>query len=327
MKILKHIINWTVWALVSLYVVVMIAIRIPRVQQYLGEKTAQVVGKKLGTKVEVRQIDLGFLNRLILDNVIIYDQQQQQMVNAARITARVDIASLAVGKISISSAQLFGAHLQLYKPTKDAQTNFQFALDSLASKDTTNHTPLDLRINSLIVRRSSVSYNQLDEPKTPDKLNTKHLYIKDISAHAILKALTDDSINVNLKRLSFTEPSGLSVKRLAFQLAAGRHDANLQNFLLQLPGTDIRIDSINATYQWEHFWKSLYMKGAISKTYITPADLKCLVPEGKDYHHKIALTSNFSFDDYTLHVHNLQAMSDNGTIDLVTNGRIRMPEH
>ena len=305
----------------------MIAIRIPRVQQYLGEKTAQVVGKKLGTKVEVRQIDLGFLNRFILDNVIIYDQQQQQMVNAARITARVDIASLAVGKISISSAQLFGAHLQLYKPTKDAQTNFQFALDSLASKDTTNHTPLDLRINSLIVRRSSVSYNQLDEPKTPDKLNTKHLYIKDISAHAILKALTDDSINVNLKRLSFTEPSGLSVKRLAFQLVAGRHDANLQNFLLQLPGTDIRIDSINATYQWEHFLKSLYMKGAISKTYITPADLKCLVPGGKDYHHKIALTSNFSFDDYTLHVHNLQAMSDNGTIDLVTNGRIRMPEH
>ena len=100
MKVLKHIINWTVWTLVSLYAVVMIAIRIPRVQQYIGEKAAQAVGEKLGTKVEVGQIDLGFLNRLILDDVVIYDQQQQRMISAARITAKIDFSSPADAKKS-----------------------------------------------------------------------------------------------------------------------------------------------------------------------------------------------------------------------------------
>lgn len=305
----------------------MMAIRIPWVQQYIGEKAALAVGNKLGTKVEVGQIDLGFLNRLILDNVVIYDQQQQQMVSAARITAKIDFSSLAVGKISISSAQLFGAHLQLYKATQDAQPNFQFALDSLASKDTTNQTPLNLRINSLIVRRSSVCYDQLDEPETQDRLNPKHLNIGSISAHAILKTLTDDSININLKRLSFNEQSGLNVKRLAFQLAAGRHNANLQSFLLQLPNSAICVDSITATYHPEQFWKSLVLKGTVNNTHVAPADLKCLLPEVKDYQQTIALTSSFSFDDYTLRIHKLQAASDNGDIDLAANGRIRKPEH
>ena len=327
MKILKYIINWTVWTLVGLYAVVMIAIRVPQVQHYLGKKAAQAVGGKLGTKVDVGQIDLGFLNRLILDNVVIYDQRQQQMVSADRITARVDLSLLAIGKISISSAQLFGAHFQLYKTTKDAPTNFQFVLDSLASKDTTNHMPLDLRINSLIVRRSSVSYNQLDETRDNDKLNIKHLYINNISAHAILKTLTDDSINVNLKRLAFTEQSGLTVKRVSFQFAAGRHDANLQDFLLQLPNTNVRIDNISATYQREHFWQTLRAKGAINNTSITPADLKCLLPEVGEYQQKIALNSSFTFDDYTLRVHKLQALSDYGDIDLAASGRVNKPEH
>ena len=327
MKILKHIINWTVWTLVGLYTVVMISIHIPQVQHYLGTKAAQIIGEKLGTKVEIGQIDLGFLNRLILDNVLIYDQQQQPMVKAARITARMDVSALSLGKISISSAQLFGAHFQLYKPTEAAQTNFQFALDSLASKDTTSHTPLDLRINSLIVRRSSVSYHQLDEPETQDKLNLKHLNINNISAHAILKALTDDSINVNLKRLSFTEQSGLNVKRLAFQFAAGKLGADLNHFLLQLPNSDIRIDSMTATYHWKYFRKSLRMKGNISNSHVTPADLRWLLPEVKDYQHKIALTSDFSVSDYTLRIHQLQAMADNGDIDIMANGRLRKSEN
>ena len=326
MKILKHIINWTVRILVGLYAIVMIAIRIPQVQHYLGAKASQIVGEKLGTKVEVGQIDLGFLNRLILDDVVIYDQQHQPMVTAARITARVDISALGVGKISISSAQLFGAHFQLYKPTEDAQTNFQFALDSLASKDTTNHTPLDLRINSLIVRRSSVSYHQLDEIDTQDRLNIKHLNVSNISAHAILKTLTDDSININLKRLSFTEQSGLTVKRLAFQFAAGRQDANLHHFLLQLPNSNIRIDNMAATYHRERFWQSFRMKGCISNSYITPADLRWLLFGVKDYQHKIALDADFSLDNYTLHIHKLQATADNGDIDFMANGRFRKPE-
>ena len=156
------------------------------------------LSKKLGTKVEVGRIDLGFLNRLILDSVIIYDQKSQPMLQVARMTAKMDMAPLAVGRIHISSAQVFGAKLRLERPTADAPTNFQFVLDSLASKDTTSHTPLDLRINSFIMRRSAVSYDQWDVAPTEGKFNPHHVNLQDISAHVILKALKDDSLNVSV---------------------------------------------------------------------------------------------------------------------------------
>ena len=207
MKILKHIINWTVWTLVSLYAVVMLAVQTPMVQEELGNKVARLVGEKLGTTVKVGRIDLGFLNRLILDDVVIYDQRQKEMLKVARMTAKIDVAPLAIGRISISSAQVFGAQLSLYKMTKDAPANYQFVLDSLASKDTTTQTPLDLRINSLIMRRSAISYDQWDAVKTPEKFNPQHVAVSGISAHIILKALREDSLNINIKRLTFLEQS------------------------------------------------------------------------------------------------------------------------
>ena len=123
---------------------------IPQTQRFIGGKIAGAISDKLGTKVSIGRVDLGLFNRVIIDDVKILDQQQKEMLRVSRLSARLELFPLFDGKISISSAQLFGAHFLLYKQDAESKPNFQFALDSLASKDTTSHTPLDLRINSLI---------------------------------------------------------------------------------------------------------------------------------------------------------------------------------
>ena len=106
--------------------------------------------------MRVGKVNVGILNRLIIDDVLINDQQGDTMIHASRLSAKVRLLSIPQGKISISSAQLFGLQGRFYK--KDALTpaNYQFALDSLASKDTTQHTPLDISIGSLIIRHGSI---------------------------------------------------------------------------------------------------------------------------------------------------------------------------
>ena len=327
MKVLKHIINWTVWTIVGLYAISLFAINTPWAQDRLGDKLSQLVGQKLGTKVRVGRVDLGLLNRLILDSVVVYDQQQQEMLRVNRMTAKIEVAPLAVGRIAISSAQIFGAHLQLYKPSKDAPANFQFALDSLASKDTTNQTPLDLRINSFIMRHSSVSYDQWDVTPTPGKLNPQHLNVSNISAHIILKALKDDSLNVNVKRVTFLERSGLDVKRLSFKLAAGKQHARLHELQLQLPGTSICMDSLTSTYDQERLRETLCFKGKIDNTQISPADFGSLLPQLRQYRHRMALTTRFDYKDNTLNVPQFQLSSDGGDLALTGNGRIKQPAY
>ena len=193
MKTVRKLVSWLVWGLLALVASLMVALRLPAVQDWAGSKVAEVLGEQLGTEVSIGRVDLGFLNRLILDDVTILDQQRHPMVKVARLTAKVDLAPLALGRISVSSAQLLGARLQLSRPTADAPANYQFVLDSLASNDTTNQTPLDLRVNSFIVRNSSIAYDQWDEAPTPERFNPYHIHVAGISGHINLKALKDDS--------------------------------------------------------------------------------------------------------------------------------------
>ena len=71
-----------------------------------------------------------------------------------------------------------------------ASTNFQFVLDAFASKDTVKKkSDLDLRINSLLIRRGKVSYDVLSAESTPGKFNPQHIRLSNILANISLKAL------------------------------------------------------------------------------------------------------------------------------------------
>ena len=294
-------------------------------QQYLGTLVSDAISKKLGTEVTIGRVNLGLLNRIIIDDVIILDQQKQELLRAARLSAKVDILPLMEGKISVSSAQLFGTHVNLYRQTAKSEPNYQFVLDSLASKDTLNQTPLDLRINSLIIRHSSVNYDQKDQPADSGRFNLAHLHIKDISAHINLKVLTDDSLNINVKRLGFNEESGLSIDQMVFHLEVGRQNAILQNFELQMPSSHLEIDTLMADYLIDNNKQTIEIqniKGKINNTSITPSDLRCFEPSLKNYQRSINLITSFYGTDKRINVPELIIATAEKDVDINLNGWI-----
>ena len=301
----------------------MIVTYIPQTQNYLGRKVADAISDKLGTQVSIGRVDLGLFNRIIIDDVRIKDQQQRDMLRVGRLSVRLELLPLIDGKISISSAQLFGAHFLLYKENERVQTNFQFVLDSLASKDTTSHTPLDLRINSLIIRRSSLSYDEKYKPATNGVFNPSHLGIRDLSAHINLRALTDDSLNVNVKRLELKERSGLVVKRLKFHLAAGRKQSLLENLLVELPQSRLQVDTLYATYLMTDSGlqgRALDYYGKISNTNITPSELSCFIPTLKNLSSSISIATKFQGTESQVSIPGLLVSSAHHELDINANG-------
>ena len=319
-----------VWAVLGLYLVFMVVVNIPAVQAYLGHQASQLLAGKLGTSVSVGSVEIGLLNHLTFNDVLIRDQQGKDMLKARRLSAHVDLLPLADGKVSISTAQLFGTHAMLYQATADSQPNFQFALDSLASKDTTDTSPLDLRINSLIIRRSSVSYDRYDAAETPDRLNPSHLKISDISAHIILKTLTADSINVNVKRLGFREQSGLRLSRLSLRFEGGRSHSRLQDFVLRMPGTNIVLGDVEAAYRFRgnHFVEpSLRYTGSISPSVITLSDLACLLPSLNNFKSTVSVSSTFQGQGTDINIPSLLISSSKGDIHLDLDGWAKQVTH
>ena len=151
----------------GLYLLFILTFSVPAVQEFMGRKAAGMLAQKLGTSVSIGRLDYGIPSHVTLYDVLIKDQQGKELLKATRLSTRIDLMQLAEGQISVATAQLFGAHAKLYRATADSKPNFQFVIDSLASKDTTSTSPLNLRINSLIIRRSSVTYDRLDAEETP----------------------------------------------------------------------------------------------------------------------------------------------------------------
>ena len=292
LKILKHILSGLIWSLLVLYGVAIASFHLPYVQTKLGTEVAHLIGDELKTEVHIGNVNLGYLNRFIIDDVVIFDQQHGEMLRVGRLSTKVELLPLLEGRISISSIQLFGAHVKLTRPDEKSPANFQFVIDALASSDTTSHTPLDLHINSIIIRHSSASYDQMDA-KQQARFDTKHLRFSDISAHIILKELTDDSLNINVKRLAMKEQSGLNINHLAFKYEMGDKDAHLSDLTLTLPHSTLSVDHLSATYESrKRLIETVAYKLNSIEAHFTISDMSFLQPTLSSYNHTISLATS-----------------------------------
>ena len=325
LKWIKYIFNVCFWTVVSLYLLIAVMVHIPYVQQSLASGVASVISSKLNTRVEIGRVDLGFLNRLVIDNTTIYDQGGKPMVRAARLAVRIDLLQLVEGRIRISSAQVFSTHFTLYRANAASAPNFQFALDALASKDSTKaKTPLDLSVNSFIMRHCSVKYDQLDRPHTPGRFNPAHLHITNIGTYIRLNALTDDSLNVALNTLSATEQSGVKVEAMSLSLVAGGSECRLRDLSLRLPHSHIAIADITARYRRLADGKvdmgSLRYSALVKSASITPSDLSPVVPQLADYRNPLQLRLSASGTAKRVNVNRLQITSPSGELSASADG-------
>lgn len=292
---IKRFFNVSIWLVCGFVISLAILTHTPSVQSFIGKKVAEAVGDKLGTRVKIGRVDIGFLNRLIIDNVIIYDKEQVDMLKAGRISAKFDIIDLSRGRITITSAQLFALQARLYKSAPDKQSNFQFVLDSLASKDTETKSTLDLAIKSLVIRNGHVIYDEKYVART-QLFSPSHINIDKISTHIMLNKLSNDSLNIYTKKFSCVEQSGLAINDFTFSLVANRSHAALREFILETPQSKIMIPELDLGYQCNDqglIPSSLEYQGGLSGT-ITPSDFAPLAALLKDFSRPLSLRAALS---------------------------------
>ena len=323
----KRIINITIWTLIGLYTAIIILLHIPSIQTYIGGCVADALCDKFGTKVKVGRVDLGYINRLILDDSYMQDKNGEQMLRVSRISVKINLLALANGQIEITSAQFFGLHANLYKATPEAKPNFQFVIDALASKDSTKQkTPLDLQINSLIIRNGEISYRVLSRPSRPGKFSADDINARNISAHIIINRITDDSLNVKVKRIAFDERCGFKLKSLSLSAIACRTKTKIENFKLELPATLIQIPSLQASYRMKNGqieMPTLQFDGSIKAPYISPSNLAVFVPTLTRLNMRPALDIQFNGTGSSLTVKKISINTTDGSLQLVANGGVK----
>lgn len=318
----------------GIIVLTMTLIHVPAIQNSIGHIVAEEISHKLGTKVSVGQVDIGLLNRIIIDDVLLYDQQNKEMIKVTRMSAKFELAPLiSEGKIRITSAQLFTYACTFYKTNASAKPNYQFVLDSLASKGTTKHSSLDLSINSFIMRHGNIRYDRYDLPITHNTFNPNHLNISDFNADIILKTFNNKDLNLYVKKFSFSESSGLQVKNMTFNLTGeyalkksvqefANSSITLSDFSLELPNSSLNIDNLYAQYRFDKQNRiipaTFHFDCEISKSVIDPTDIRCFSPKLNKVNTPVYFSSSISGTSTRMRMSKLYLTAQDNSIRLAS---------
>ncbi len=296
---IKHIVRYTIILILILYFGIIAVLSIPGVQRGITRMTEKELRELFQTEVSIENVNLGLFNRIIIQDINIKDRNNGELLKISRLSAKFELSPLFHGKIRISSVQLFGLNARLNKATPESEANFQFILDTFASKDSIKkESNIDLRINALLIRRGQIHYDLLSAEETPSKFNPNHIGINNLSATLSLKALTKDSLNAQIKRMSFNEQSGFKLKKLTTRITANKQHFKANNFEIQLPNTEIHFDRLTASYD---SIPSAFPSLKETTTYagqtrikLTPSDLACFIPALADFSKPIEI--NFAIN-------------------------------
>ncbi|MGL4851559.1 MAG: translocation/assembly module TamB domain-containing protein [Phocaeicola sp.] len=248
-RLFKYTFRVLVGALLGLYITLLLLVDLPWVQQKLSTVASKELSKLLNTEVSIGSVQLGLLNRIVLEDVVLEDQTNQQMIEINRLAAKFEFSPLLKQRIVVNSLQLYDFSIHLRKESLGATPNYQFLMDALAAKDSTKaSTPIDLRLNTVLIRRGELSYDVASVPATPNQFNPNHLAISNLFATLSIKALQNDSINASIRRLSFNEQSGFSLGKLSTKLIANQQQLQVSRLSVDLPRTSLNIDSLTASY-------------------------------------------------------------------------------
>lgn len=282
-KAFKYIIYTIAATLTSLYLLGFVLLRTPAIQKYVANNIENTLKEKIGSEVKIGKVDLRLFNRVIIDDILIYDQHHKQMLKAGRVSVAIDILPLLDGKISISSAQLFGTKVNLYQTDASTPLNCQFVIDSLSTKSE-EKTPLDLHIASLIIRNGALIYDRLDMPQNEGSFSPHHLNISKISSHIIIDHITDNEIRASVKKLSLLEASGLNIKNLTATIKyltnSNGNNIDISEFNLIMPNSNIEINQLIANFITTNGGidsKSLKLRSKIHASSISPKDFAPLL--------------------------------------------------
>ena len=248
--------------------------------------------------VKIGRVDIEWPNRVVLEQLYLEDQQGRELFRAIHVSAGMEMLPLLEGKLVFTTVRLFSPTVRLSKKTSGEPLNLQFVIDAFARKDSVRKdSDIDLRFNTVIVRKGSFSFDIEDAPLSPGKFNPKHIDVRNVSAKISLRAFNKDSLNAQVKKLSLDEASGFSLNKLTVGVVANRDSAYVTDFHLELPQTNLEIIQahIKLPPVDSMFRRNLLdspMRLLIAPSQISLKDISAFVPALKNFSDTISITAS-----------------------------------
>ncbi len=244
-RLLRSILVTAIILIAVLPAVLYVAMSLSGVQRRVADTIESELSTLLGARVTVGDLGLIPYNRVILRDVTVETTPGDTALTVRRLGASVSLwRGITTGNWRVNYLQVIGMDARLRRDSADAPLNIQPIIDALSPKDKNKPpTAFDLKISTVIIRSSAISYDVADAPVT-DRFNPDHIHLTNFRADLNLPRITNDDFTVNLRRLAFDGQQGFAVTRLSGNFHIAADELKAENLEIELPGSYVGVGDI-----------------------------------------------------------------------------------
>lgn len=275
-------------SIILLNIILFLVFSIPSVQNYAANVALNKLKPILGTELSIDGIRIKLFNRVQLDGIYVEDQQQDTLLYADKLTARVNIMNLLDNTLSIKGVELENFTAKVNRETPETPFNFQFIIDAFKKddkpKDTTK-TALKVEINDIRLKNGTMRFDILSQPHTPGQFNPDHFFVQNFNLKGSLNSIDMKHLIADVDDLDFDE------------LYAG---IRVEDFRGMVRSEDTRLwsDRISLTLNNSDLWVTGAQYDTYSKEFMLTAKSETIDPaDAAIFSRRFAhLQKPFSFD-------------------------------
>lgn len=207
---------------------------LPAVHDKIRTVAAEELSELLGARVSIGKLNVVPFNRLELEDVSIA-LGADTILLANGLNAGISVRNLVTGRIVVTDVELMSPDIRVWRDSVGAPLNVQPIFDRLKGKDDKKPKKFNLAVHTVVIRSGRMSYDVLSEPRKTEGLDPSHLKLYELRADLTAPKISNEKITVSLKRLNFTERSGLTLKKLSANVSYTDSILSLAKLRLRLP--------------------------------------------------------------------------------------------
>lgn len=297
-KVARSVLFTAILTVVVLYLLAYVLLSVPPVQNRIKEIAEREASAFLGGKVEIGRLIIKPFNEVVLTGLEVSGPDGAKCLHVDKVGAGVALMKLiTTGRIELTYAEIIGLDASVSQARKDGPLNIAFIIEAFKPKDK-NKPPshFDLNLRNVVLRRCSASFHRQWAPPSDDKLKIdfNHLQAYDIRADINLPRISNNDYIIDLRRLSLNLSGGLNLEKLAFQAHVTPTSASIENFILQLPATELRPSDITLNFEGFDKIVEALSRGThhlvMMSNKVTPSDFAAFLPELRKFPETFQLT-------------------------------------
>ena len=296
---------WVAAAFLLLFCAAIVAIRMPLVQNWLVKEATQYLTRLTKHEVKVGYVSIAWLDELVIENVVVFDREKNEMIKVGSLRADFDLITL------VSSAEPAITEIWLDSPSvstinlKDSnRLNINELIDAIASLSSGSDTsssqgPIVFHIDKIHLTNGSYTYSDLTEDSLPKGVfDYFHFTLHKINAEVNQLRIASDTFEINVRGLACEDVgTKLQVKELNTFYRYCSQSMQFHQLYAEIGRSTVK-DYLEFRYDGnkdlKEFNDRVFIKAHLDSSSVYTDDLKLFAPSLNHLHELYTLSSDVS---------------------------------